>query len=355
VPSVWWMALCGSVVLSCSDSSAPTPARECDWSTSSGWTHLGLEGRWVTALAETPWGIFAGTGYEGVYVLNADSGAWQSVGLDRSVISAMAYVPGATPRLLVGVTPHDTEQTTAAVFATEDRGRIWLPSDGGLADRNGNRQWAEALTVDPGDPTRLYMGQSGSILRSVDGGRSWEYVDGSPDMMGAGFRSIVISRQRDGHVWAGGGGALFNSLIMVSEDWGDSWDPIIPTGGFENTVFALGVDETNPKRLWAGLYGGVMRSDDGGSTWKWVDGVDEDMVMSILVTRERVYAVGGRFHVADAFSDLALFCSANGGTTWSAVTVPAGVPGSDVAVLDAQGRLLIGTVQPQGGVWRFVP
>ena len=306
----------------------------------------------MTALLDTPWGVFAGTGDSGMFRYDPGPGQWEPLGLDHAVVSAMLFVPGPVPRLLVAMRPHAEEQTTAAVFATEDAAQTWVPWDGGLAERHGNRQWAFSLARDPGEPKRLYMGQSASVLRSGDGGRTWQYVYGSADLFGRGVNAIVISPNRDGRVWTGAEAALGNALVLRSEDWGDSWEPIIPTLGSENAVFALAVDADRPARLWAGVRGGVSRSGDGGRSWEYVLEVD-GLVMSLLSGAGCLYAIGGTF--SDAGSDLAVYRSGDSGTTWSMIPTPAGVPGSDVAVQDSSGRLLVGIVSPSGGVWRFVP
>jgi photosystem II stability/assembly factor-like uncharacterized protein len=347
-------------LLSCSDPAGPADFGACNPPQRNAWTHLGLEGQWVTALAETPWGLFVGTGTGGVFRCDPASGRWQALGLDHAVARSMLFVPGPTPRLLVGMRPRAEEQTAAAVFATEDAGRTWLPWDGGLAQRHDHRQWAFSLAMDPGDPQRLYMGQSISILRSTDGGRSWRYVFGSADYFGRGLNALVVSPRRDGRIWAGGEGALFNGLILLSQDWGGTWEPIIITPRFDNAVFALAVDESNPARLWAGVHGGVMRSEDYGRTWQYVlriGGTNGGLIKSLLTRGEHLYAVGGTFRpIPDPLGDLALWRSADGGTTWNALPVQADAGGSDVAVLDSAGRLLIGTSsQPRGGVWRFQP
>jgi len=351
-----WLVL---IVLGCSDPVAPDFGR-CDTPTTGAWTHLGLEGQWVTALAETPWGLFAGTGNNGVFRCG-EAGKWERLGLDHAAVGAMLFVPGATPRLLVGMRPRAEEKTAAAVFATEDRGRTWLPWDGGLAAQYDNRQWAYSLAMDPGDPERLFMGQSAAILRSTDGGENWIYVHGSAGLSGIGMNAIVISPARDGRVWAGGEGALFNGLILLSEDWGDNWEPVIITPGFENAVFDLAVDQNDPRRIWAGVRGGVARSEDHGRTWEPVltriSGDNGGTIANVLTLGADVYAVGSAFRpIPDTLRDLALFRSGDGGTTWTAVPAPPNLSGANVAMLDSNGHLLLGTgSELPGGVWRFQP
>lgn len=348
--------LLATIVLGCSDSAAPVDLEICNPPTTGAWTYLGLEGQWVTALAETPWGLYVGTGDNGVFRCSPETNTWEPLGLDHAQVSTILFVPGATPRILVGVRPYSDEQTAAAVFATEDGGRTWLTWDGGLASRHDNRQWAYSLAMDPHNAERLYMGQSFPLLRSQDGGRTWQYVFGGPDMFGLGIKALVVSPDQSGRVYAAGTTAFFSAAILRSENWGATWETAFPFPQGENSVFALAVDEREPIRVWAGVGGGVIRSDDAGRTWQSAFSIP-GLITSILTEGARLYAVGGMLREEpDPLTDLVIYRSDDGGASWSALTVPSNLGGSDVAVLDSRGHLLIGTVpNPMGGVWRFDP
>lgn len=53
-----------------------------------------LEGGWVTALAETPRGLYVGTGDNRVYRCSPESGKWEALGLDHAAVGAMLFVRG---------------------------------------------------------------------------------------------------------------------------------------------------------------------------------------------------------------------------------------------------------------------
>ncbi len=356
-----WVIACTAAFLSaCGDSSAGPQG--CSLETTSGsWTFLGLENQWITALAATPWGMYAGTHDNGVFHL-ADS-TWQPLGLDHAIVSSILFVPGSTDRLLVGVYPYSDEQTDAAVFATEDRGATWLPWDGGLAARRGNRGWAYSLGMNPDRPHRLFMGYFDQIVRSEDGGRTWAFVQGDESQIGGGqIRTIAVAASAQGRVWAGGETSIFTAVIWRSADSGTSWEFVDPTPRFENAVQALLIDPENSNRVWAGLSGGVLRSDDAGKTWTYrLRPRREGQVFALAQLNATLYAVARenlRFPPSGQgppWSDLGLYRSCDDGATWDTLPVPAGAGGGLAVTIDGEGRLVIGTRLGSGGagVWRF--
>lgn len=326
------------------------------------WTHLGLDGRWVTALAATEWGLYAGTHDDGVFRLDPATGTWQSLGLDHAIVSSILFVSGSTERLLVGMIAYSDEQTEAAVFASTDSGRTWQPWDGGLAARRGNRGWAYSLGVDPGNPERLFMGYFDMIVRSEDGGRSWQFVNGEQSLIGGGVnRAIVVSPRRDGRVWVAGETSLFTGVVWRSTDWGDSWEFIDPMPLNEVGIWTLALDEGNSDRVIAGTVGGVLRSDDAGTSWHYVSFLrTPGAVLALAVMDGALYAVSDENARPEpgggpgVISDLGLYRSYDGGKSWERLATPDGARGGRSLLVESQGQLLIGTrTLGSGGVWRL--
>lgn len=356
-----WIA---AAFLGCSDSVGPVNLAACNQPGSGSWTHLGLGGQWVTELAETPWGLYAGTHDDGVFRRDTD-GTWRSVGLDHAIVSDIVFVPGEIPRLLVGLYPYADERTQGAVFASADSGRSWAPWDGGLAASRDGYGSAFSLAIEAGNPSRLFMSFFDTIVRSEDGGSSWKYVVGEQRLIGGGsYWSIVISPARDGTVWAAGGTSLFSTILLRSRDWGNTWEYSSPdprqgeNAVEDNEILSLEVDPDSPARLFAGFqFGYVMRSDDGGNTWSHTlrTASHTGFVHVIKYVRGTVFVVASEnlrpASDGSALSNLGLYCSSDDGETWETVSVPANVPGGHTLHADSQGRLLIGT--RGGGVWRF--
>jgi photosystem II stability/assembly factor-like uncharacterized protein len=133
---------------------------------------------------------------------------------------------------------------------------------------------AQCVAVDPREPSRVYAGSRGrGVWRSSDGGDQWEDAGLPADDV----FSIAVS-PADGAVYAG----CEPSMLFRSADGGTSWEelsalreiPSAPNWSFPPRPWTSHVRWIAPSphdaaRLLVGIeLGGVMLSEDGGSTWK---------------------------------------------------------------------------------------
>jgi photosystem II stability/assembly factor-like uncharacterized protein len=175
-------------------------------------------------------------GQWGVILATSDGG--ESWALQRSAASIdqplfSVYFKDATHGWAVGL--------WSLLLATDDGGRTWTteklpaPPGGGKADRNLYRIFAGH------DGTLFIAAEQGLVIRSRDGGASWEYRNtGSKGSLWAG---TVAS---DGSIFVGG---LLGHLYR-SGDGGDTWSAVnsgstgsitdLTTSG--NQVFGVGLD-----------------------------------------------------------------------------------------------------------------
>lgn len=325
------------------------------------WEHLGLNGLTVTALADTDWGLFAGTRGSGVFRYHEATAEWEPVGLDEAAIAALLPLSGPTPKLLAGVVPIGSQTTASAVFATEDAGATWIGSDGGLASENDDRFWAYSLAQDPLAPNRLYMGESYSILGSDDGGRTWRFLYGSASAWGAGIHAIVASPTNSGEVWAGGQSALGVGPVFHSVDAGENWSVEFPGGHSDMSVNAIVIDPANADRLWAGLSGGgraVLQTNDGGVNWHTSFSEPGVHVFGLAFDgdSDRLYAVGQEYVESTEGvplpPKLRFLRLDNPAGNWNTIRAP-DVRGGVSVIVDRRGNLVVGI---RGhGVLRYKP
>jgi len=210
-------------------------------------------------------------------------------------IGAIAVAPSDPNTIYVGSGEADMRndiQQGHGMYRSSDAGKTWRFI--GLED---SRQIGK-IVVDPGDPDIVYVAALGhqygpneqrGVFKSIDGGNHWAKVlyknadtgaiDLSLDPKDSNviFASMWQTRRPPWSFYPPSNGP--GSGLYKSTDAGATWTQVTG-GGFpsfvghvgitvspadSNRVFAC-VDTNNPKN------GGIYRSDDGGSTWKYTDG-----------------------------------------------------------------------------------
>lgn len=308
------------------------------------WTSLGLANEEVTAVAATPWGLYAGTQSSGVFRYDEAEDVWHPAGLaDAGAIHDMLFVPAASPRFLVGVRPDTSEAVDALVYASED-GATWAPSDGEDARTLGTHA-ANALAYDPTRPDVVYVLIAASILRSQDAGRTWQHVFGD-----TALNSDVssLSARADGAIWAS---ALVRNAfsefygLVYSEDQGNDW-LVVRSAGRPRDIYAA-----PDGRVWMARDDGVRFYSERDETWGGIlsSTTVEHPVgagVTVLGDGDTVYAVT----LLEESGEVGVFRVLPGRTRWEVIRVPLDVAGALSATVDERGRLLIGTAG--AGVWR---
>ncbi len=258
---------------------------------------------------------------------------------------------GLVPTLVAAATGHPEIAYASykgrgyGVAKTTDRGRHWetLPynrHDAWLSARFG-AGWAGnpyGLGVAPGDPRICYATDSGRVMRTTDGGKTW--------------LPAYSRRTADGH-WTTNGidvttnyGVHFDPFdprhmfisytdigLWASDNGGESWYSATRDGvprEWVNTTYWMAFDPAVRGRMWAvmsGVHdlprpkmwrrrssdsytGGVVRSDDGGRTWRVQNnGMPPTAATHILRDRAGVLYVTG--------FGRGVYRSADGGEHWS--------------------------------------
>jgi photosystem II stability/assembly factor-like uncharacterized protein len=139
------------------------------WSRSSrGIPNTGV--RAVTFSASASAIVYAGVEKGGVYRSTNGGRRWVRAGLGRLTVLSVAVHP-LEPDVLFAATKR------AGVFRSEDAGRTWTKiAESGLT---------AAVTLDPAAPDTVIVATDALVLRSLDGGSSFEEYDtGLPDLAG---------------------------------------------------------------------------------------------------------------------------------------------------------------------------
>jgi len=196
----------------------------------------------------------------------------------------------------------------------------------------------------PGDPAVYYMGTAGSgVWKTVDGGQVWTCVSDSVRLTGIG--AVAVAPSRPDTVYVGASGAGPAAGLYRSLDGGVRWEQVALQG---HAVTSIAIDPHNPDVVMAAAGDtGVMRTTDGGKTWKSAL-PDADMGAVWLVfdpdNPNNVYAGarpaatggggGGRGAppVTTPATDSWVYRSADEGVTWRK-TSPAGLPGGNFGTI----------------------
>lgn len=266
------------------------------------WERVGLDGQQVVQVIATGDGAvsayWALVEQNGVWMSVAKDAPWRpwSTGLPRGTwgeIRADAVAATSLSSMLLALSD---EPGTASLYRTDIEG-VWrlqhrVAASGrtrailtSLGDSwlylvtarelyqsgDGGESWGSALSwgeavasavaVDPHNPQRLLLGtNTGDVLASDDGGRTWELRMTLP--LQRQIRDLAMPAGRPGIVWMAAGASVYRS-----EDYGRTWLPR-RNGLGSGFATSLLVDPASASTIFAGMDpGGVYLSTDEGATW----------------------------------------------------------------------------------------
>ena len=126
-----------------------------------------------------------------------------------------------------------------------------------------------AVAVDPRDPRHLLAG-GGGVWESRDGGGTWACR--TDDQPSAAIGALAFAAGDPAVVYAGTGqGEALAALgigLLRSADGGTTWRPLVARELLGTGCNDLLVDPGDPGRLLAATTGGLLRSADGGRSWQ---------------------------------------------------------------------------------------
>src|SRR5438445_721341 len=247
----------------------------------------------------------------------ASQNVWRSYGPDGGTVTALAIDPQTPTTLYAAISDSRVfaalgDLPPGRLFKTTDGRSSWLASGTGLPNIRIN-----GIYVDPHAPTTIYLSMyGGRIFKSIDGGESWH---GTSVAVGGPYPAIpvagiVFDPQIPGTAYAAGGGGIVKTI-----DGGSTWRTIIAGFPANAGIRSIAIDPKIPTTLYAGIVPnsasqarGVFKSTDGGATWRSTSLTDVAVVVLVIdpQTSTTLYAGTDGNHV---------FKSTDGGDTWRAV------------------------------------
>lgn len=236
----------------------------------------------------------------GIYLSDSAGDSWNKV----------RGIPGTHRRTYV-IRQHPKRKNV--IYAGTTLGLL-QSTDAGATFRKVNDLVIYALEFDPRDPDAFWVAAEGTGLwkASRDGAPTGPFVNG------------FVNRRVVDAVWSAGR-ALLNTVqegpgsggIFVSEDGGANWDLAISTQKMGDAhLHLLAADPDNPLLILAGREDRLMRSADGGKSWKPVPlPLPGARLQSLAAVRH------GEKSVFLAATNRGLLRSPDGGLTWKASTL----------------------------------
>jgi photosystem II stability/assembly factor-like uncharacterized protein len=250
-------------------------------------------------------------------------------GAQRPLVTWTAQTSGVTVRLRgVSAVSSDVAWASGAdgtVLRTVDGGRSWqarrVPGAGGLDFRDVDAvsaTVAHVLSIGPGDASRIYQ--------TEDGGATWmeRFRNADPD---AFFDALAFAGERHGAAVSDAVGGRF--VVRLTSDGGRTWTAVPPAllpsaldgeGAF--AASGTNVAMAGPERIWIGTTKGrVLRSLDGGRSWSvhaTPIATGEATGIFSIAFRDASHGVvvGGNYQrEGDAVDNVAV--TADGGVTWT--------------------------------------
>ena len=236
--------------------------------------------------------VYAGAEDAALFRSDDAGQTWSELSGLRTHPSGPSWQPGAGGLCLHTVLLHPTDPerllvavSAAGVFASDDGGASWRPSNAGLQSEGIPAPEAEVghcvhkLSRHPSRPDTVFMQKHWDVLRSDDGGRSWREVSGDlPSDFGFPVQvhahepeTVYVVPITSDAVHVPPDGRL---RVYRSRTGGDAWEPLtrgLPQEHCYVNVLrdAMAVDTLEPCGVYVGTTGGqVYASADGGDTWR---------------------------------------------------------------------------------------
>lgn len=200
------------------------------------------------------------------------------------------------------------------VVKSIDGGVTWEKTDSGIQGSD-----IHALASNPLEPNRLYaFSVDNGVFGTKDGGKSWNRIDdgpANPSVRAFGYMgtpsSMDLSMKTDkttniGYLWAGTGGGLYSSFACFC-----GWTK---TSGISDnaTIYTVAPDPVNLSSMLAGTKDGIYKTNDEGKNFTLISKDIKDIagITFDQTNPKRVFAVttGGL-----------VFRSEDSGNTWSKV------------------------------------
>jgi len=297
----------------------------------------------------------------GQIIQRSDDGgkSWSQPGSDDG--AAKAAAAGTPMQGKSNMFVYDTSKESGKPLSTHQ----WY--DGTQHPWEFARVWHLEPSLDDADT--CYAGvEDAALVKTTDAGETWHELAGlrghetgpswSPGAGGMCLHTIVLDPTNKDRIFC----AISAAGAFRSDDGGRTWKPINkglhseyipnPTAEVGHCVHRIEIHPTNPNILFMQKHWDVMRSDDGGNTWREVSGnLPSDFGFPIAVHAhepETIYVVPIKSDSLHYPPDgkLRVYRSRSGGNDWEPLTK--GLPQENCYVNVLRDAMTVDTADPCG-------
>ena len=232
-------------------------------------------------------------------------------------------LPHAAAR--VAASPVDPERAwlaayEAGVYRTDDGGASWTHVSSYPSD------YAHSVLAHPAEKETVFAGsEPAALFRSEDAGASWVECQGFravPEAGNWGFHAPTRdSHVRDLRVSPGDSGVLYGGIevggVVRSSDGGGSWRQL---PGLDDDIHCLSLGADRPGRVYAATASAPFRSDNGGDQWELINaGLQRRYTLHIAAAPDDADLVLVTVSENARRKSPQLYRSTDGGQTWQLV------------------------------------
>ena len=273
--------------------------------------------------------IYVGT-HDGVCALNSSDGGltWKQ-GKTTTLANAAARL---------SVSPVEPGRAylaayEAGVFRTDDGGDTWRQLS------SYPTGYAHTVLAHPNDPGVLFVGsEPAAVFRSDDGGESWQECRGFQEVPEANqwhFHGNRLSHVRELRTAPGNADTIFAGIevggMVKSDDGGKSWKQL---QGTHDDVHLVNMSQADPRRVYVATAEAPYRSDDGGSRWEVINnGLERRYTLHISAAPHDADLVLVTVSTNAGRKNPQFYRSTNGGNLWRLIE-PVGSDDDMVVAID---------------------
>ncbi|HEY2331485.1 MAG TPA: hypothetical protein VGH94_06165 [Acidimicrobiales bacterium] len=182
--------------------------------------------------------------------------------------------------------PAGRTRLTGLQVDPDDRNQVWgcIEVDGVRRSRDGGATWTHELlgftrdfhwlSILPGSPKRIFMTTPGYVLRSDDGGESFQQFDVPTPYPSPYFREMFVKPGDPDVLLLGVGEHVFGAqgAVLRSTDRGETWSSVPMPNPPNSPIWGFGSHHSNPERVVTNShYGELYVSEDAGASWRKLD------------------------------------------------------------------------------------